>query len=300
MRSARYATAGVGGAPKVGDRPGVDAVEELAREHPSLVVIARVGWVAKGLVYALVGALAMPIAFDAARADGAPDQEASQSGAIAKIADSSFGEAALWAVAIGLGLYVIWRIVTVLMPAQNTAHAWATRVGYAISAIVYAVLAWSALSFARHTQTAGTTEDSRVETFSRDLMERSGGRWLVGLIGAVLIAVGAYFAHKGATASFRDDLRGTGVGPFSTHQIVRLGQVGWLGRAAMMALIGFFLIRAAVQFNPDDAEGLDGALRRLADTSWGTAMVAVIGIGLLIYGAFCVISAPIQRLHSAD
>ena len=300
MRSARYATASAGGTPKFDERPGVDAVEDLAREHPSLVVLARAGWVAKGLVYALVGALAMPIAFDSARGDGAADQEASQSGAIVKIAESSAGKAALWAIAIGLGLYVIWRIVTVLLPAQNSAKAWATRAGYAISAIVYATLAWSAVSFAQSKTNQGQTEDSRVETFSRDLMERSGGRWLVGLIGVMLIAVGGYFAHKGATASFRDDLRGTGVGPFSTHQIVRLGQVGWLARALMMALVGFFLIRAAVQFNPDDAEGLDGALRRLAETSWGTVMVAVIGIGLLIYGAFCVISAPIQRLHGAD
>ena len=295
MRSARYATANVGDG-----RPGVDSVAEAARENPALVAVARVGWVAKGLVYALVGALAMPIAFDSGRSSEAPDQEASQSGAIAKIADSSAGKAALWAVAIGLALYVLWRIVTVLMPAQNTSKAWATRVGYAISAIVYAALAWSALSFATRESSAGQTEDSRVETFSRDLMERSGGRWLVGLFGAALIAVGAYFAHKGATASFRDDLRGTGVGPISHRQIVRLGQVGWLGRAAMTALVGFFLIRAAVQFSPDDAEGLDGALRRLADTSWGAVMVAVIGIGLLVYGAFCVISAPIQRLHGAD
>ena len=300
MRSARYATAGVGGTSKFDERPGVDGVEQMAREHPSLVVVARVGWVAKGLVYALVGALAMPIAFDSARSDGAAGQEASQSGAIAKIAESSAGKAALWIVAIGLALYVIWRIVTVLMPAQNSAKAWATRVGYAISAIVYAALAWSALSFAQHDNSQGRTEDSRVETFSRDLMERSGGRWLVGLIGVVLIAVGAYFAHKGATASFRDDLRGTGVGPLRTRHIVRLGQVGWVARALMMALVGFFLIRAAVQFTPDDAEGLDGSLRRLAETSWGSVMVAVIGIGLLIYGAFCVISAPIQRLHGAD
>ena len=67
----------------------------------------------------------------------------------------------------------------------------------------------------------------------------------------------------------------------------------------MMSLLGFFLIRAAVQFSPDEAEGLDGALRRLAETTWGTAAVVAMGIGLLIYGAFCVISAPIQRLRGA-
>ena len=120
--SANYATAAVD------DRSGVDTLEDLARQHPALVVVARVGWVAKGLVYALVGALALPIARDARRGAGNASQEASQSGAIAKIADTSAGSAALWAVAIGLVLYVLWRVVSILLPAENTAKVWATRV----------------------------------------------------------------------------------------------------------------------------------------------------------------------------
>jgi hypothetical protein len=266
-----------------------------------LVVVARTGWVAKGLVYALVGILAAPIAFGSERSgDGAPEREASQSGAIAKLADSSVGRAALWAVAIGLGLYVLWRIISILLPAENSAKAWLTRVGYAVSVIVYSALAWSAISFATRERASGETEDSRVDRFSRSLMEHSGGRLLVGALGVALIIVGAFFLHRGVTAGFRDDLRGGGVGPFSHQNIVRLGQIGWCARAGMMGLIGFFVLRAAVRFSPDEAEGLDGSLRRLADSGWGTVMVAAIGLGLLLYGAFCVISAPIERLHGAD
>jgi len=292
--STRFATAQVSDG-----RPGVDAIEDLARDHPALVVVARAGWVAKGLVYGLVGVLALPIARDSRRTSGAASQEASQSGAVAKIAETSAGVAVLWAVAIGLGLYVIWRVVSILLPAENSAKAWATRVGYGVSALTYTALAWSAISFASDGQRASKTENSRVEQFTSDLMGHSGGRWFVGLVGALLIGVGVYFAHKGATASFRKELREVGVGPISTKQIVRIGQIGWCARAAMMGLLGFFLIRAAVQFSPDEAEGLDGALRRLAATSWGTVMVLAIGIGLLIYGSFCVVSAPIQRLRGA-
>jgi len=290
--SAQYAA-------RVDDRTGVDAIEDLARQHPALVVVARTGWVAKGLVYGLVGVLILPIAFDRGGKGNAGD-EASQSGAVAKIAESSAGAAALWAVAIGLGLYVLWRIVSILLPAENTVKTWATRAGYAVSALVYTALAWSAIQFASQSGRTGQTENSRVEEFSRDLMEKSGGRWLVGGIGAVLIAVGGYFAHRGITSSFRKELRAGGVGPLRTNQIVRLGQIGWCARAAMMALIGVFLIRAAIQFTPDEAEGLDGALRRLRDTTWGAAMVAAIGIGLLLYGLFCVVSAPLQRLRGAS
>ena len=284
----------------VSDRPGSEAIEEATRDHPALVVVARAGWLAKGLVYGLVGVLALPIAMDSRRASGDASQEASQSGAIAKIAESSAGAAVLWAVAIGLALYVLWRVVSILLPAENSAKAWLNRVGYAVSALTYTALAWSAISFASRDSKANKTENSRVEQFTRDLMGHNGGRWLVGLVGAVLIAVGGFFAHKGITANFRKELREGGVGPISTKQVVRIGQIGWCARAAMMALVGFFLIRAAVQFSPDEAEGLDGALRRLADTSWGTLMVLSIGIGLLIYGFFCVISAPLQRLRGAS
>lgn len=288
-----------------GGQQGSDSVESLARRHPELVFLARAGWLAKGLVYGLVGVLTFKIALDttepAATTTGSDPAggEASQSGAISQIAQSSWGEIALWAVAAGLALYVLWRVVSILLPAQPTAKAWATRAAYAVSAIVYAFLAYSAMSFARSGQTSSESENARVERFTRDLMENNGGRWLVGLLGAAIVGIGVFFAYRAATADFEDELGG-GVGPVSRHHLVRLGQIGWFGRAAMMGLIGLFLVRAAIQFDPAEAEGLDGALRRLVQTSWGPIAVAAVGIGLLLYGAYCVLSAPVQRLKSAD
>ena len=116
----------------VDGRSGSDKVSELAREHPSLVTLARAGWIAKGVVYGLVGVLAVPIAInglDRSRAASA-DEEASQLGAIGEIADTSWGTFALWLVAIGLLLYVAWRAVSIALPARNTAKTWATRAGW--------------------------------------------------------------------------------------------------------------------------------------------------------------------------
>src|SRR5690606_28692648 len=100
-------------------------------------------------------------------------------------------EVLLWVIAIGLVLYVLWRLCSILLPAENSLKAWVTRVGYAISAITYAALAWSAISFARGPAGGGGTssEDARVERFTRSLMDHTGGRWLIGLIGVAVVAV---------------------------------------------------------------------------------------------------------------
>jgi hypothetical protein len=285
-------------------RQGSETIEEFARDHRSIVVLARAGWFAKGVVYALVGILAFKIAIDpgpatSSVAAGGQQTEASQSGAISEIARSSLGAVALWAIAVGLLLYALWRIVSMLLPAQSSAKAWVTRIGYGVSALVYTFLAFSAISFARNGRKGGQSENARIETFTRDTMDNTAGQWIIGGLGVLLVVIALAFLYRALTADFEDELAG-GVGPVERRHLVRLGQVGWVGRAAMMALIGAFLVRAAVKFDPAEAEGLDGALHRLAQTSWGPVTVAAVGIGLVLYGAYCVLSAPVQRLKSAD
>jgi hypothetical protein len=283
---------------------GSHTVEAIAQRHPWLVTVCRLGWVAKGVVYLVVGLLAVPIAVDGLRGDSESggSTEASQSGAVAKIADTSLGTFALWIIAIGLALYVVWRLISIVLPAENTAKVWLTRGGYLVSAAVYSLLAWSALSFARHDPAASTgeSEDAKVERFTRELMEKSGGRWLVGAIGVVLVAVGAYFVIKGVRASFRDELEPGGVGPVSHEAIVTLGRVGWAGRGVVMGLVGWLALRAAIKFNPEEAKGIDGALRDATGSTLGALFVAFAAVALALYGLFCVISAPRQRLTGAD
>ena len=94
-----------------GDHHGSDTVAELARRHPALVHLARAGWVAKGVVYALLDLLAASLVVG-----GGTEEEVSQSGAVAKVAEAPLGGLALWAVAVGLVLYVVWRVVSILLP----------------------------------------------------------------------------------------------------------------------------------------------------------------------------------------
>jgi hypothetical protein len=274
----------------------------LVREHPTVVALGRIGWVSKGIVYGLVGVLALTIVFGDRRA-ASPEDEASQTGAITRIAQASYGTAALVVVASGLVIYALWRIITIVLPAKNDAHTWVTRLGYAVSAVVYLALAWTALSYVRHAQSAeagASSEDSRVDGATREVMSHTGGHWLVGFIGVVIIAIGAYFFVRAMRRPFKDQLSGGGVGPVENKHLVVMGRIGWIGRGLMMLLIGFFLVRAAWESDASEATGLDGALRRSVENPYGTIVVAAVGIGLIVYGAYCVISAPRRRLAPAD
>lgn len=282
-----------------GDHHGSDTVDELARRHPSLVHLARAGWVAKGVVYALLGLLAASLVVG-----GGTEEEVSQSGAVAKVAEAPLGGLALWAVAVGLVLYVVWRVVSILLPAESSLSTWATRAGYAVSAVAYAALAWTAASLASGGGGGGGSggggQESQVDSVTRGLMEMTGGRWLVGLAGLGVVALGAYFVHRGWTQDFADDLEPGGVGPVDDRSIRRLGTAGWIGRGVMTGLVGWFLVQAAMSFSPEEAQGLDGALRDATGSTVGSVLVAIVAVGLVLYGAYCIISAPRTRLHGAD
>ena len=168
---------------------------------------------------------------------------------------------------------------------------------------MYLLLAWTAISFVRHsqsTQSGGGSEEAKVDGVTRELMSHTGGQWLLALVGLVIVGIGVYFFIRGVRRPFDDQLDGRGVGPLDYRHLVMLGRVGWIGRAAMMALIGFFLVRAAWQSDADQASGLDGALRQSSSTTFGMAVVFVVAIGLIVYGVYCVVSAPRRRLAPAD
>ncbi len=286
------------------DDVGSDEVSDFLSEHPALVKFGRVGWVSKGIVYTLVGLLAFSIAFGE-QGGTESGTEASQTGAVARIAEASYGTALLILVAAGLVLYALWRIVTIVLPAKNDAHTWMTRAGYAVSTVVYLALAWTAVSYVRRSGSAesgqsGSSEESRVDGVTNEIMSHIGGRWLVALGGLVVVGIGVYFFIRATRRPFEDDLDGGGVGPVEHRHLVLMGRVGWTGRSVMMVLIGFFLIQAAWQADAEEATGLDGALRRSVETTFGTVLVAIVAVGLIVYGVYCVVSAPRRRLAPAD
>lgn len=270
-------------------------VDDAVDQNPWLEKVFQVGWIAKGVVYTLMGVTAIRIA----QQDVAADGEASPEGSVAMIADGPIGRPLLAVLTIGLLLYFAWRILSVAVIRGNGAEEWADRVGYTFSGVFYALLAYTA---GKAAFTGVDPEESNtVESLSKSVMEMTGGRTMVGIAGLVTIGVGVYFAvHKGIQRSFTEDLVSVQPAPHDNEPkraaLVVSGVVGWIGRGIVTVLVGFFLVRAAVRFDSDDARGFDQSLREAAGTGLGTALVLTAAIGLIAYGIFCFASHRFRTL----
>jgi hypothetical protein len=277
----------------------------IAAEHPGLVKLGRAGWFTKGVVYAIAGLLALGVAIKAAgwsdgsstAAGAAGGQEASPTGAIKTVAGSPGGTVLLWLLALGLLLYAAWRLVTALLPGGTDAKALVQRIGYVVSAVIYATFAFSAIALARRA-TKDENGNAKVTDISASIMEQTAGRWVIGAVGVMIIAVGLYRASKGVMMDVNDELDLSGMSSTRRIWTQRLGAVGEVGRGVGIGLVGFFVLRAAITYNPNEATGLDGALRRLATETWGVAVVIVVGLGFVAYGVFCLATFTRRRLEA--
>jgi hypothetical protein len=277
-------------------------VGELAAEHPGVVKIGRAGWFAKGVVYVIAGFLALSVAAKASgwadESSATGDQEASPIGAIKTVAGSSGGTLLLWLLAIGMLLYAAWRVVSALLPGSTDAKGWAHRIGYIASAVMYTTLAISAIALARHSSES-PDGNKKVTDISSSIMTNGLGRIVVGLVGVIVICVGLYRISKGVKLDVEDELDLSGASSTWHHVIEKLGAVGEVGRGIGFALVGFFLLRAAVTYDANTATGLDGALRRLStESTWGVLVVVLVGIGFAAYGVFCLLTFTRRRLQS--
>ncbi len=261
----------------------VDEVERVVERHPWIETVTRLGWGAKGLVYALMGGLAVAIA-----RSQAPDEDASPEGALSVVLQRPLGRPLLGVVGAGLVLYAVWRLLSVALQRGTDPDAWLHRLGYAFSGIFYSVLAWTAIrsALANDDPDRSTT----VERISAELLGSGVGRFAVLIGGAVTIGAGLYFAKQAVTRDFRDELDLSDAGPFEARAVDLLGVVGHAGRSLVTILVGVFVGLASLHADPNEARGFDRSLRHVASQPGGAALVLAAAVGLVLYGAFCLVS----------
>jgi hypothetical protein len=242
--------------------------------------LARVGLVAKGISYGLVGVLAIGVAV------GTGGKATSREGALKQLAGSGFGSVVLAVLAAGLAAYALWRFVQAATVSEDDEKKlWGKRAAYAGRGILYTGLAFSALRILAGTGSS-QSQTGKAHKTTAVVLAWPGGTWLVGIAGVAIIGVGAWNAYRGFTRSFEDKWT-HGMSATAKTWAGRAGVAGHAARAIVFTLIGIFAIKAAADYDPRAAVGLDGALQKLARQSYGPYLLGITAAGLVAYAIYC-------------
>ena len=255
---------------------------------------ARAGFVARGLVYGLIATLALLVAF------GKRSQPADQEGALQTVAQQPFGRFLLGALAIGLAAFAFWCFAQAVLGERLETNEDVNvfkRLGFAALGLLYGALCvmCAAIVVGAHdpAQSGGGKGETRA---TRIALEQPAGRYLVIAIGLGIVGGGLVLIYFALTQKFRKELKEGQMGDVERRWYMPLGVVGYLARGVVFVLAGFFLARAAWQYDPKEAVGLDGALSKLAQADYGPVLLACVGAGLLAYGLFCVVEARYREV----
>lgn len=264
-----------------------------AARNPWVERLARFGYAARGVVYAVIGLLAVQAAFSGR---GSQDlaQDATPQGALRQIAEQS--RLLLVLVAIGLAGYALWRFVQGGLDTENKGSdpkGFVKRGSMVASGIVYAGLAIAA---ARLAAGNGGGAAGGSQGFTADLMSKPFGRWLVVLIGIGVIVSGFYELYDAWAKKFRNRLNLQEMSAEEERLAMRTGQAGLAARGVVFLLSGWFLIQAGLRFDPAQAQGLGGALETLARQPSGPWLLGIVALGLIAFGAYSFLQARYRRI----
>ena len=244
---------------------------------------ARVGYAVSGVLHLLIGWIALQVAWSGS------GRSADQSGALRTLAGTGLGRLTLWVPVAGFVALALWQLAygIAARPAGDLS-VWAARAKGIAKAVLYLALAWTCLSAAR-----GQPRSSKAQStdFTATLLQHTGGRLLISLIGLAVIATGGYHMVKGWTKGFLHDL-----GQNPPTLATRAGVVGYIAKGIALTVVGVLFIAAAVQNSSSKATGLDGALRALRQQAVGPWLLTAVALGIAGYGLYSFARARYVRV----
>lgn len=261
----------------------------------------RAGLVARAVVYLLVAYLVVRIAFGILGGPGT-SAAASGPGVAQAIARRSGGHVALFVLAVGLLLYAAFSAVDALTHHDREAPAakrWGDRALSAWGVVVYGVFSgycFNTVASARPSGHSSTQSQQQDEQWSARVLRWPGGQVWLALLGAVLLAIAAFLLSRAIRRSFRPRLERTRMGTRVWGLTVALGTAGYGGRALLFGIVGWFVMSAAVEDDPQHGQGVDGSVRLLAAAPAGPPVLCVLAAGLVLYGGYLVLEARYRHV----
>ncbi|MGA4843876.1 DUF1206 domain-containing protein [Streptomyces sp. G45] len=245
-------------------------------------VAARAGFAARGVIYLLVGVLALRIA---ASDDG---RQADRGGALAEIARRPFGNALLWMLGLGLAGMALWRLTeAVFGQAGPDGRKPGRRLASAGRCVLYCVLSYLVLAYAAGDQGSGSgSSDRHSDDVTATALGWPAGQWIVGAAGVGIAVAGLWIGGRAVLRKYRKRLRMGEMSAGVRRAVDVLGVVGGLGRGCLFAAAGAFAVVAAVDHEPGKAKGVDDTLRSFSHTPAGPWLLVAVALALAAFGLF--------------
>lgn len=256
---------------------------------------ARIGLIAKGIVYCLVGMLAFMAAFELR---GSTEKGADKTGVFRFILDQPMGKVMLGIIGVGLLFYAAWRFIQAIRDSENkgtNAKGIGKRIAYLSSGMVYGALGGYALKMVFGQPTGNG--DSR-QTLASTLLAQPFGQWLVGAVAVGFALVGVYQFYYGFSDKYRKKVQGSGVKHEYESLMIKGGKFGYMARGVVWLLIGYLFLNAALHANPKEAGGTGSAFQFLEEVSYGSFLLGALALGLLCYGVFMFMRARYQPINT--
>jgi Domain of Unknown Function (DUF1206) len=254
--------------------------------------LVRAGFIARSVTYGVIGALALAIAVGAGTMGTSPNQQ----GALVLIAHTPVGRPAMVVICAGLLAYALWKFTQAVFgygPEGGGGARWHDRIANLAGGVVY--LGFLAVAILALAGSSGNSS-SEPRHAASDILGWPGGQVMIGIAGAVLMAISAYQMYDAIRGGYARDSKTEQMNPGERTVFMVLGRVGLTARALVFGLIGYFLERTAVEFNATNAIGVDGALAQLHHQPLGRWLVGLVAAGLLTFSVFSLVEGRYRRL----
>lgn len=245
--------------------------------------LARFGYAARGIVYVLVGAMALLSSFGG--------KEADQESALQMVLNQPFGW--IWLGLIGLGLigFIVWRLAQALLNADShpsDAKGYVIRGGMLISAITYTGLASFAIQNALQLSISSGGSGNSKESWTAWLMQQPFGPYLVGIVGLAIIGAGLAQLIKGLKRRY---LKYVDISPERNRMLDLACVYGLSARGVVFLIIGSFFLYAAWAANSGETGSTAEAMAWVRQLPFGGILYALVALGLFAFGAYGLIEA---------
>lgn len=254
----------------------------------NLEPLAKVGFVARGVVYILIGVLALDIAL------GKPAPEADRTGALQAVATQPFGKLILWLLVIGFAAMALWRFAQAYYGVRSRGHRGGPEAQAAARGVLYTVFFIGTLRYVLGLPAPHST-NQQARDFTTTAMAHGYGRAVILLVGVVIAVVGLVMIRIGVTKSFVKDLQLSRASRRTRREVELLGTVGNVARGLVFTGVGAFMIDAAATFDANKAKGIDATLRSFAHTPVGPLLLVIVAIGLALFGVYSLAEARWHR-----